>query len=141
MRRLLSILLLAAALPLPLLGSAASAHEGHVHEAQDVAVEGAPVIRDFRIEKDPAGGWSVVLDTANFSFVPDDATSVPAGHVGHAHLFINGTEYGMLYEPVSHIDELPFGEHDFRVVLNNQEHAEYAITGRPIEARLSLTVE
>lgn len=139
MRRLLSILLLAAALPL--LGSAVSAHEGHVHEAQDVAAEGAPAIRDFRIEKDPAGGWSVVLDTANFSFVPDDATSVPAGHVGHAHLFINGTEYGMLYEPVSHIDELPFGEHDFRVVLNNQEHAEYAITGRPIEARLSLTVE
>lgn len=85
----------------------------------------------------PAGGWSAVLDTANFSFVPDDAASVPAGHVGHAHLFINGTDTGILYEPVSHIDELPFGEHDFRVVLNNQEHAEYAITGRPIEARLS----
>jgi hypothetical protein len=139
MRRLVSILLLAAALPQ--LTPVASAHEGHVHEAQDVAPEGAPAIRDFRIEKDPAGGWSAVLDTANFSFVPDDAASVPAGHVGHAHLFINGTEYGMLYEPVSHIDELPFGEHDFRVVLNNQEHAEYAITGRPIEARLSLTVE
>jgi len=139
MRRLCSILLAVATLPL--LAPIALAHEGHVHEVHDVAADGAPAIREFRIEPDPAGGWNVVLDTANFSFVLDDATDVPAGHVGHAHLFINGTEFGMLYEPVSHIDDLPFGEHDFRVVLNDQQHAEYAITGRPIEARLSLTVE
>lgn len=139
MHRLFSILLVSATLPL--LAPVALAHEGHVHEVHDVAAEGAPEIVGFRIDRDPAGGWTVVLDTANFSFVLDDATDVPAGHVGHAHLFINGTEYGMLYEPVSHIDDLPFGEHDFRVVLNDQAHAEYAITGRPIEARLSLSVE
>ncbi|ODT84077.1 MAG: hypothetical protein ABS76_00790 [Pelagibacterium sp. SCN 64-44] len=131
---LIASLLLAAAPP-------ALGHEGHVHETHEVSAEGAPAISDFRIEKDPAGGWTVTVAVENFTFMPDDAQELPPGHVGHAHLFINGTEFGMFYEPVFHIDELPFGPHDLKLVLSSFEHEDYAIVGRPIEARLTLTVE
>lgn len=131
---ILVALLLAAAPPV-------FGHEGHEHEIHDVSAEGAPAITAFRIDRDPAGGWTVTLAVENFTFVPDDAETLPPGHVGHVHLYINGTEFGMFYEPVFHIDELPFGPHDLKVVLSSFEHADYAIVGRPIEARLSLKVE
>lgn len=123
------------------IGSSVSAHEGHVHETHEVSVEGAPEITDFRIEKDPAGGWNVTVSVENFTFVADDAETLPEGHVGHLHLYINETEFGMFYDPTFHIDELPFGPHDLKVVLSSFEHADYAVVGRPIEARLSFTVE
>lgn len=137
MDRILSTVVLAATL---LIAVPVLAHDGHVHEIHDVAVEAAPVIVGFRIDKDPAGGWNVVLDTANFQFAPDDAADAE-GNLGHAHLFINGTEFGKLYAPTYHIDELPFGPHDFRVVLNTRARAEYAVQGRAVEARFTLTVE
>lgn len=126
---------------LPLAAPVAFAHDGHVHEAHDVAAEGAPEIRGFRIDRDPAGGWVVALDVTNFRFVPDDAPDAAGEHLGHARLFINGTELGPIYGPTHYIDELPFGPHDFRVVLNTRAHEEIGVIGRPIEARFTLTVE
>ncbi|HQZ11445.1 MAG TPA: hypothetical protein PK286_01050 [Devosia sp.] len=128
--------LVAAALLVPV----ATAHDGHVHQAHDVAADAAPKITGFRIEKAPAGGWTVLLDTANFSFVPDTAADAET-NLGHALLYINGTALAALYAPIHHLDELPFGPHDFRVVLNTRAQEEYAVAGRAIDARLTLTVE
>lgn len=117
------------------------AHDGHVHETQDVTAETAPKITDFRIEKAAEGGFVVTVVTENFNFAPDDVTNLPEGNNGHAHLTINGTDFGMFYEPVFTIDELPFGPHDFKVTLSNLEHLDYAIAGRSISAETTFTVE
>lgn len=120
---------------------AASAHEGHVHETYDVAAADAPRITAFSIERDPAGGWIVAVEVENFTFVEDGATELPPGNVGHVHLYINGTEFGMFYAARFHIDELPFGPLDFKAVLSSPDHADYAVNGRAIEATTTITVE
>jgi hypothetical protein len=136
-RRTVALLFLALAATTP----AALSHDGHVHETHDVAAEGAPAITGFRIEKDAVGGWNVFVETENFTFAPELVNTDNVDNTGHAHLYINGTKLARLYGPAHHIEALPFGPHDFRVVLNTNQHEEYAIAGRPIAAELTLTVE
>ena len=120
---------------------ASLAHEGHVHETHDVAAAGAPRIDGFTIAPAEGGGFTVTLTVENFTFVEEDATELPAGHVGHVHLYINGSDLGMFYAATFRLEELPFGPLDFKAVLSTPEHADYAIAGRPIAATTTITVE
>jgi hypothetical protein len=117
------------------------AHDGHVHETEDVAAEGAPKILDFRVEKDASGGWNVFVVTENFVFAPESVNQPHMAGQGHAHLYINGTKLARLYGPVFHIEALPFGPHDMRIVLTTNDHHDYAIAGRPIEKTIEINVE
>jgi hypothetical protein len=139
MPRILAPVLLSLALAMTPM--TAQGHEGHMHAMHDVAAENAPRITEFRVEADAGGGWNVTLTVENFTFVEDGATDLPEGHAGHVHLSINGTEFGMYFARTFHIDELPKGPHELKVVLSSLEHADYAVNGRPIEASTSITVE
>jgi len=117
------------------------AHEGHIHETQDVEAEGAPEIVDFRVEKDASSGWNVFVTTQNFEFTPENVNQPHVAGQGHAHLYINGSKLARLYGPAYHIESLPFGPHELRVVLETNEHHEYAIVGRPIDKTIEINVE
>ena len=132
---LLAIALSLAGAPLAL------AHEGHVHETQDVSAQDAPEIVDFRVEKDASGGWNVFITTQNFTFTPEHVNQPHVAGEGHAHLYINGSKLARLYGPAYHIESLPYGPHEMRVVLETNEHHEYAIAGRPIDKTIEINVE
>ncbi len=117
------------------------AHDGHVHVTHDVAAEAAPAITSFTVSGKPADGFVVTVEVENFTFV-EEGEEAPAGETGgHVHLYINGADLGMYYAPVFTLDELPYGPHDFKVVLSDTAHADYAINGRPIAATTTFTVE
>jgi hypothetical protein len=116
------------------------AHDGHVHETHDVAAEDAPVITGFTVSGTTAEGFTVTVAVENFTFV-EEGEEAAGPNPGHVHLTINGWDLGMFYAPVFTLEELPFGPHDFRVVLSDPDHADYAIAGRPIAATTTFTVE
>lgn len=116
------------------------AHDGHVHATRDVAAEAAPAITGFTVSGTPAEGFTVTVKVENFTFVEEGAEA-SGPNPGHVHLTINGTDLGMFYAPVFTLDELPYGPHDFEVVLSDTDLADYAIAGRPIGATTSFTVE
>lgn len=139
------------ALALALLAGPALAHGGHdhgTHPPQDLAPIDAPAIITFTVAKAVDGGFTVTLQTENFAFVsidpdlPAHASGVIDGQAtGHAHLYINGTKLAEMEGPVLHLPEMPFGPHDFRAVLGNPAHSEYAILGRVIAADVEFTVD
>jgi len=117
------------------------AHDGHVHKTHDVAAQAAPTIVAFRIVKDTVGGWNVFVATRNFEFAPELVNGPHVDNKGHAHLYIDGSKLARLYGPAYHIESLPFGPHEMKVVLNTNGHEEYAIRGRPIQAVLAIDVQ
>ncbi|WP_400163725.1 hypothetical protein ACAF76_011685 [Brevibacillus sp. TJ4] len=68
----------------------------------------------------------VSLLTQNFEFVEDDM-AIPIYGQGHAHLYLNGEEKGMIYQPEFLLKNLPKGEHELRVELNYSNHLPYKI--------------
>ena len=123
------------------LAAPAVAHDGHVHETHEIAAEAAPAITSFTVSGTPADGFVVTLEVANFTFIEEGEAAPPGQNAGHVHLFVNGSDLGMYYAPVFTLAELPFGPHDFKVVLSDAAHAEYAIDGRPIAATTTFTVD
>lgn len=117
------------------------AHDGHVHKTHDVAAETAPKIVEFRIVKDAVEGWNVFVAIQKFEFAPELVNGSNVDNKGHAHLYINGSKLARLYGPAYHIESLPFGPHEMKIVLNTNGHEEYAILGRPIQAVLTLDVQ
>lgn len=112
----------------------AMAHGSEQHAMHDVPAEGAPRITSFRAEKDPAGGWNIFVTVENFDFAPELVNTPAAAGKGHAHIYAEGVKIARVYGPAYHIADLPRGPIELRFVLNTNDHAEYSIMGRPIEA-------
>jgi hypothetical protein len=68
----------------------------------------------------------VSLLTQNFEFV-DEMSGTPVYGEGHAHLYLNGEEKGMIYQPEFLLKNLPKGEHELRVELNYSNHLPYQV--------------
>lgn len=136
------------ALAVALLAGQAAAHGGHDHAApppQEIDAAKAPTITSLHVTKDPSGGFTITVETANFTFLAEEPETAIGqsqdGATGHAHVFINGHKLAEMHTPVLHLAELPFGPHDIKVVLTNADHADYAILGRVIAAEVEFTVE
>lgn len=123
------------------LSAPAVAHDGHLHETHEIAAEAAPAILSLTVSGRPADGFVFTLEVANFTFIEEGGETPPGQNAGHVHLFANGSDLGMYYAAVFSLEELPFGPHDFKVVLSDAAHAEYAVNGRPIAATTTFTVE
>lgn len=78
---------------------------------------------DVTLEGDEA---YVKMLTNNFRFVSDDGAEPMHGE-GHAHLYLDGRFWQMLYEPEFKIKKLPKGEHEIRVELNYSNHLPYKV--------------
>ncbi|UFJ42721.1 hypothetical protein LOK74_09600 [Brevibacillus humidisoli] len=81
---------------------------------------------DVTLEGDEA---YVKMLTENFRFVREDSTESadPVHGEGHAHLYLDGRFWQMLYEPEFKIKQLPKGEHEIRVELNYSNHLPYKV--------------
>lgn len=110
----------------------------HLASLQEVATDQPQPRLALDVHEDMHGGWNVRLITQNFEFTPEECGQ---GHIdghGHAHLYLNGEKIARLYSPWYHINSLPKGKHDFKVVLTSNEHAEYAINGIPLSVEKSV---
>ncbi|WP_126427201.1 hypothetical protein [Brevibacillus marinus] len=79
---------------------------------------------DVTLEGDEA---YVKMLTNNFQFVQEGEGAEPVHGKGHAHLYLDGRFWQMLYEPEFKIKQLPKGEHEIRVELNYSNHLPYKV--------------
>jgi len=85
-------------------------------------------------------GINIRIDTESFAFTPENVTGDNVAGQGHAHFYVNGEKIGRVYEEWAHLDGLPPGDHELRVTLNANSHAEYALDGATIEDTVTFTI-
>ena len=90
------------------------------------------------LRPDPRSGWNLHVQTRNFAFAPERASTPNMPGEGHAHVYVNGEKVARLYGEWLHIESLPDGNVELRVTLNTNDHSAIAVEGVPVEAVLTL---
>jgi len=90
---------------------------------------------DVKITKDAKEGYNLQIITRNFKFVPEKINKANTSNEGHAHLYINGKK-NRIYSEWYHISKNQLSQplNQIRVTLNSNDHSEYVVNSRPIEA-------
>ena len=107
--------------------------DGHTHKSIE-ARNPYPSV-DIKIMKDTSSGYNLQLITKNFKFTPEKINAANIMNEGHAHLYINGKKI-RLYSEWFHIDDdlLTQPINQIRITLNSNDHSEYTVNSRPVEA-------
>jgi hypothetical protein len=113
--------------------SSYAAEMDHAHKSVE-AKNPYPSV-DIKIVKDSVSGYNLQLVTKNFKFTPENINKAVIMNEGHAHLYINGKKI-RIYSEWYHIDDGQLDQpiNQIRVTLNANDHSEYRVGARPIEA-------
>lgn len=117
---------------------------GAVAEEQailDVAEEEIIPSVNMSVTEDRLNGWNIILETENFTFVPESVGLPHEPGEGHAHLYINDVKADRMYGSYAYIGSLPAGEYTFKVALNTNSHRVYAVNGEEIADEITITVD
>lgn len=104
----------------------------------EVLEAGAPKV-ELVVAEDAKSGYNVKIIATNFTFTPENANGENILGEGHAHLYIDGVKVGRLYSPYFHYDGSFEGTKEFKVTLNANDHSEYAVGGKVIDAKVMVT--
>jgi methionine-rich copper-binding protein CopC len=111
-----------------------SHHETYKHPAGTPA----PTLK-LTVTPDAKSGFNIKLETTNWTWTPDQVGTAATPNTGHGHLYVDGVKVARLYGPWYHLEKLTPGQHDIRVTLNANDHADYATEdGHVIEAKVSV---
>lgn len=90
---------------------------------------------DIRVIKDAKSGYNIQLITKNFKFTPEKVNKENVMNEGHAHIYINGVK-NRVYSEWYHVEDEKLTQpiNQIRATLNANDHSEYAVNSRPIEA-------
>ena len=125
-------------------GHAAGHGVGHDHAAMVPIVlpadANAPTLI-AKVVKDPVSGWNLHLETTNFRFAPENASTAHVVGEGHAHVYVNGVKIARIYANWFHIDHLPMGKVMVEVALNSNNHSELAVDNAPLRVRFMVQNE
>lgn len=96
---------------------------------------------EIAVTVDPMAGYNLHVMVSDFVFSPRAASLAHVSGEGHAHVYANGVKLGRLYGPWMHLDNLPSGDVEIAVTLNSNDHRPLAVSGEPIRAATTITVE
>ncbi len=113
---------------------------GHSGHADGVEAEG-PMSVQVSAEPDAASGANVFITVDGFKFTPENVNEDHVDGEGHAHIYVDGKKVGRLYGSSVHLGDLSEGEHEIRVTLNSNTHADYTVDGQVVEAVTTVNVE
>ena len=90
---------------------------------------------DIRVIKDTKSGYNIQLITKNFKFTPEKVNKENVMNEGHAHIYINRVK-NIVYSEWYHVEDEKLTQpiNQIRATLNSNDHSEYAVNSRPIEA-------
>ena len=119
-------------------GHATAAVASHDHETPRDLPAGpdAPTLA-VTATPDPSSGWNLHLETGNFVFSPEHASTDHVPGEGHAHVYIDGVKLGRFYGPWLHLPAQEPGT-KVRVTLNPNDHRPLAVGGDRVEETLLL---
>jgi len=95
---------------------------------------------DVTVHTDPKAGWNVQVETTDFRWAPQNASTMPLMGEGHAHIYVDDHKVARLYGGWYYLGALEEGEHQVRVTLNANNHSDYSKDGQVIEAVATVTV-
>lgn len=116
--------------------------DGHEHdhgEGIEVGDGDAVPTVTLTAEPDSKSGVNVRIETTDFTFAPENASTEHVAGEGHAHVYVDGEKHGRVYGEWYHLDGIDPGEHEISVDLNANSHAPLLVDGEKIED--SVTVE
>jgi hypothetical protein len=110
-------------------------HKDDNHAHKSIEAKNPYPSVDIKIIKDASSGYNLQLITKNFKFTPEKINAANIMNEGHAHIYINGKKI-RLYSEWYHIDDeqLTRPINQIRVTLNANDHSEYTVNSRPVEA-------
>jgi hypothetical protein len=92
-----------------------------------------------QVIKDPASGWNLHVETTNFRFAPEHASTAHVAGEGHAHVYVNGKKLARIYANWYHIDHLPNGDVMIEVALNSNDHNQLSVGTKPLRVSVKVT--
>lgn len=119
-------------------GTMQSMSGGHVMAAAVEAPEEMSV--SLHVEPDAVSGLNIRLTTTGFAFTPESVNAEDVLGEGHAHLYVDGAKITRLYGPFYHLAGVAPGEHEIRVALNTNSHADYIQDAKLVDAAQTVTV-
>ena len=142
MKKLYYALLIATlAVPVWVSAQGTHKHEHSHHDKQETA--GYEAIPEIKLEviKDTASGWNLHLITENFTFTPENIDQAVDKPEGHAHVYVDGKKISRIYGSWFHLTGLTPGPHTVRVSLNGNDHSEFVLNDKPIDAIVEVVEE
>lgn len=94
----------------------------------------------LHVELDAGSGLNIRLATTGFTFTPASVNAADEPGTGHAHLYVDGVRITRLYGPYYHLTGVTPGEHEIRVALNTNSHADYIQGTRLVDAVQMVTL-
>ena len=116
--------------------------DGHDHEhgvddqSREWELETVPELA-IDIAPNENGSFLLTIDAPGFTFTGADVFDPVPGE-GHAHLYIDGELYSMVYGPEFVIPALDSGTHEVMVALSTNDHLDYTVDGELIMAMTSI---
>ena len=122
--------------------AAAGGEHSHDHSAKEPGpIESAvPVTLELAAEVDPAGGLHIRIATENWRWAPEEVNQESRPGVGHAHIYANGEKLSRIYGPEHYVADLPPGQYEIRVDLNDNAHNALTVNGAPLAATTAVTI-
>ena len=114
----------------------------HDHSAKEHGpIESAvPVSMELAAEVDAAGGLHIRIATENWQWAPEEVNQESRPGVGHAHIYANGEKLSRIYGPEHYVADLPPGQYEIRVDLNDNAHNALTVNGAPLAATAAVTI-
>jgi hypothetical protein len=111
----------------------------HMHgDLYEVPANKAPKV-DLVVVEDAKSGYNIKIITTDFTFAPEKVNGENVVGEGHAHLYVDGEKIGRVYGEYYHYSSTFEGTKTFRVTLNANNHSDYAVDGKVIEAMVDVT--
>ena len=122
--------------------AAAGGESSHDHSAKEPGpIESAvPVSMDLAAAVDRAGGLHIRISTENWQWAPEEVNQESRPGVGHAHIYANGEKLSRIYGPEHYVADLPPGQYEIRVDLNDNAHNTLTVNGAPLAATTAVTI-
>ena len=108
--------------------------------AQGIEVSPSPAIALAQDVKASADGFALDISVQNFAFTRVEDSAPHIDGQGHAHVYLNGTKLGRLYEDRFEVGALLPGDYVLTIALNTNDHRPYLSEGKPIVLTIPFTL-
>ncbi len=94
----------------------------------------------IKLTPDAEGGWNLHIMVKNFTFSGEHAGSANVPGEGHGHILVDGKMIGRAYGEWVYISaaDVPAGAHTLTLRLETNDHRDYLVGGKQVEASVDL---
>ncbi len=116
-------------------------HDPHGHShAPDTWEADNRMAVGVRHEPDGPNGATLFVDAEGLTFAPQHAGDHHVSGEGHAHVSVNGADYGRFYGGALQLSDLAPGENEVTVTLNTNDFSDYTWSGQKVQATATIDV-